>query len=125
TYQIAQPTYIQCVLRNSCEQSSSDRTGLRSAARLSGQHIAPPLQPDFSCQRGARSFPHAGDLEIEGVERKQPGAMLRRREQRGKKAIPVARANLRLAVRKCILHRSPGPTSPLSCPALCGASSNP
>src|SRR5262249_25511272 len=68
---------------------------------------APPLQPDLARHRIARGVAHACDLYVEGIERKQRGAMLRGREQRGKKAILVRRADERLAMGESILHGKP------------------
>ena len=94
----------QRALRDGVEQRRRDRIGQDLAARLPGQRIAPPLQPDFARQRLARRFAHPRDLAGESVERIEMPPRLRRREQAGEIAVLVGRANQRLAMGIGVLH---------------------
>ena len=54
------------------------------------QSLAPPLQADGAELGLGHLLGDAGELDIEGVERKKIGAGLARREQSGKGAIGIA-----------------------------------
>ena len=52
-------------------QFHSDRVALGAALPPVRQHVRPPLQPDLTGQRLGDLLAHAGDLDIEGIEREQ------------------------------------------------------
>ncbi len=79
-----------------------------AAVRLASEHIAPPLQADFTGNRPVRHRAHARDFEVEGVEGIESAAVLGGREQGGKKAVPVPRTDQPLTMRHCVLHGSKG-----------------
>ena len=64
-------------------QFGRNRIALDAAVAGAGEHVGPPLQPHFAGQRLAHLLAHAGNLDIEGVERQQRAALLGRHEQRG------------------------------------------
>src|SRR5262249_1231783 len=93
----------QLIARDGCEQRRRDRMALAAAL----ERVAPPLQPDLPRQRLVRPLAHAGDFQIERVERKKRVAMLGGSKQGGEKAVLVRRPDEPLAMGKCILHRAP------------------
>ena len=78
--------------------------GLDLAAAGTGQHVAPPLQPDLARQGLTDDLAHARHFDVEGVEREQRVAMLRRRKQGGEETLLVRGADQRLAVGERVLH---------------------
>ena len=64
------------------------------AARRVLDDLAPPLQPDLAHHRLADGLAHLRDLDIEGIEREDRVARLRRREQGAEIAVVVVAPHL-------------------------------
>jgi hypothetical protein len=94
----------EAALRNGIEQRCSDRIGIDLAARFVAQRVAPPLQADLTWQYLARRLAHPGDLAVEGIERMEMPAQVRRREQRGEKPVLVVRPHHGFAMGIGVLH---------------------
>src|SRR5215831_5101220 len=111
----------QPVARDGGGQRRRHRVGRDLVPARTAQYVAPPLQPDFPRHGLANDLTHAGDFQVEGVERKQRVATLGGSKQGGEKAILVRRAYEPLAMGECILHervsrlRSPQAFTAQSC----------
>ena len=81
--QARQPLDRQPPVPDRQQQFGRDRIALDPAMAGARQHVGPPLQAHFARQRLADLFAHPGNLDIEGVERQQRAALVRRHEQRG------------------------------------------
>ena len=68
-------------LRIARKQLGRDRIALDAAMASARQHVGPPLQADLAGQGLADLVADADDLDIEGIEREQRAALLRRHEQ--------------------------------------------
>ena len=68
------------------------------------QHIAPPLQADFTGHRLAGKLPRARDLEVERVERVERAAVSLGRKQRRQEAVLVAGPHQFLAMIESVRH---------------------
>src|SRR5262249_5331132 len=110
----------QPVARDGGEQRRRHRVGRDLVPARTAQYVAPPLQPDFPRHGLANDLTHAGDFQVEGVERKQRVATLGGGKQGGEKAILVRRAEEPFAMGECILH---GRSVPLAKPASLAAHS--
>ena len=62
---------------------SRNRIALDPAVTGAGQHVGPPLQPHLAGQRLAHLLAHAGNLNVESIDRQQRAPLLGRYEQRG------------------------------------------
>ncbi len=88
----------QAIARDRVEQRGGDGVPLRLAAGLPFEQVAPPLHPDFARQRLADEGADAGDLEAEGIERKQRRALRFGRIEAGDVAVVVLLAHQRGAM---------------------------
>ena len=81
--------------RASAPASSAAASGVATScvARRALHHLAPPVQPDQRQRRLVRRLARPRQLVVEGVERQQRRAPVRRREQRGEEAVRVVPAD--------------------------------
>ena len=84
-----QPSRRKPMALDSSQQRRGDRIGARFAGAFAGDHVAPPLQPNFSRQRLVRDLAHSRYFGVESIERVEPVALVGGGKQRGNEAVPV------------------------------------
>ena len=63
-------------------QLGGDRIAFGAAMGVAGEHVAPPLQPDFAGQGLRDLVAHPRDLDVESIEREQRAANIGGHENR-------------------------------------------
>ena len=79
-----QPFDRQAAAPDCMPEFGRDRIALDTAMTLAGEHVRPPLQADFAGQRLAHLIADAGNLDVEGINRKQRAALAGGHEQGGR-----------------------------------------
>jgi hypothetical protein len=74
---------------------------------LAGEHVAPPLQADFTGHRLAHAAGDAREFDIDSIERVQPTARFGWGKQAGEETVLVGLAHQRLTCREGIHLRPP------------------
>ena len=70
------------------------------------ERVAPPLQPDFGDAFLRRSPRRPGDLDVVGVDRKQPPADPRRGGHDGEESVRIAAPHDLSAGGNAVMHRA-------------------